>query len=146
MSQCLQQQDFCGYFKENMDGLGLDVSQSLFATQVKAIETITIMLAAIKAVGAKATIGELTGATIGLEKLAVIGALSASYYVGAAVGSLAVATGRHLACGTSIADALAVAGRSGINASWIYPHLSRHPEILSSRYGGRSTYRSRAMA
>ncbi|MDY6992162.1 MAG: hypothetical protein SVR94_06085 [Pseudomonadota bacterium] len=47
---------------------------------------------------------EIAGATVGLEKLLVLGAISASGYVGAVIGSIAIATGRSLGCGYRISD------------------------------------------
>ncbi|WP_199754747.1 hypothetical protein [Pseudoduganella lurida] len=44
-----------------------------------------------------------------LEKLGTVATLSAAFYVGAVVGSIAVATGRSLAGGTSLTDALLAA-------------------------------------
>jgi hypothetical protein len=51
---------------------------------------------------------ELVGATVGFEKLLVAGAIGATYYLGAAVGSVAVATGRSFSCGTRMSDMFAL--------------------------------------
>lgn len=56
------------------------------------------MLNAFKSVGPTATVGELIGATVLKEKLDVIGAMAASYYVGAVIGSIIVATESAKAC------------------------------------------------
>lgn len=56
------------------------------------------MLGALKALGPKATVAELIGATTTLEKLGVVGMMSASYYVGAMIGSLFVASDAVKAC------------------------------------------------
>ena len=50
---------------------------------------------------------EIAGATVALEKLAILSAVSASGYVGAVIGSIAVATGRTVGSGTRISDLFA---------------------------------------
>ena len=96
--------DFYKYFKENMEALGLmPPPESLFGTQQLAIGTISTILGCIEKFGTKVTVMEVIGAGTRLEQLAVVSAAGAAYYVGALIGSLAVATGRTLAGGTSLA-------------------------------------------
>ena len=98
--------DFAKYFNENMQSLGLPTPTSLFSTLASSIATASAITGAVEKFGTRVTIGELIGAGILTEKLAVAGALTASFYVGAVIGSIAVATGRVLADGLSIADCL----------------------------------------
>ena len=72
-------QSFFAYFKENMEGLGLDTPASLFNTQAKAAWTVGSILGAIKTLGKGATLAEIAGATTGLEKLVALNAASAVY-------------------------------------------------------------------
>jgi hypothetical protein len=51
--------------------------------------------------------GELIGATVGLEKLAVAASIGAAAYTGAVIGSIAIASGRSLGCGSRISDMFA---------------------------------------
>lgn len=97
------------------------------------------MLGALKAVGPRATIAELAGATTALEKLGVIGALAASYYVGATLGSLIVATENVKACsdpykGSAAARYRAVArwiaSRGLLVPMDVQVFMQRHPEVL----------------
>jgi len=114
VTTCDKEQSFFLYFKENMNSLGLGVPETLFDTQKTAIANVSAIAAAICIIGPKATLAEIAGATVALEKLAVLGALSASFYLGAVVGSIAVATDRYLGCGSSIADYFAMAEKDGL--------------------------------
>lgn len=87
--------------------------------------------AAVTAVMFRATMGMAISPIVG--KVATLGVtVGASYYVGAVIGSSAVALGRTLSCGTSIADALAMARENQIYASWLEAELLKHPEFLRS--------------
>jgi hypothetical protein len=81
-----------------------------------------------------------------LEQLATTGAVSASFYVGAVIGSIAVATGRTLSGGTSIADVLSFATRSNVNKPWLHTMLTRYPGVYDARIAHRSMYRLTASA
>ncbi|MFC4258559.1 hypothetical protein ACFOZ5_05850 [Marinobacter lacisalsi] len=105
---CYKDGDFHRYFKENMNDLGLPVPEGIFDSYTAATSNVTVLFAALKTLGSGATMGELVGATVGFEKLLVAGAVGASYYLGAAVGSVAVATGRSLSCGTRMSDLFAL--------------------------------------
>jgi len=113
--------NFYQYFKENMDGLGLPAPESLFGTLQTTVATVTVLLTNIDKFGKTVTVRELIGAGTRLEKLATVAALSAAFYVGACIGSLAVATGRTLAGGVSIADVLLLARRHQIDRAWLPP-------------------------
>jgi hypothetical protein len=97
--------DFYKYFKENMEALGLTAPpESLFGTQQLAISTIGTIVAFIDKFGTKVTVMEMASAGTRLEQLTLLVALGASYYAGAAIGSLAVATGRTISGGTSLSS------------------------------------------
>jgi len=104
MTRCYKTGDFKKYFDQNMKELGLTVPSGLFDTSKKATETAILILGTLKLLGKGATMAEVAGATVALEKLAVLAALSAAGYVGAVIGSIAVATGRALGCGYKISD------------------------------------------
>ncbi|MBB5019202.1 hypothetical protein HNQ59_002500 [Chitinivorax tropicus] len=145
MPQCKDDNNFFKYFKENMEDLGLPAPDSLFGTQSTATSTIATLLGMIDKFGKSVTVMEVIGAATSLEKLAIVGALSASYYAGAAVGSLAVATGGYMSCGTSIGDVLYETFHLGYNQPWITDHLMKHPEIYRQNMGTRYAYASRAL-
>jgi hypothetical protein len=135
--------DFYKYFKENMEALGLmPPPDSLFGTQQLAIGTISTLLGLIEKFGTKVTVMELIGAGTRLEQLAVVGAASSAYYVGALIGSLAVATGRTLAGGTSLADVLYEASKWKLDRPWVTTLLHRHPGIYNPSVSGRKYYRT----
>ncbi|WP_332856562.1 hypothetical protein [Duganella sp. S19_KUP01_CR8] len=133
--------DFYKYFKENMDGLGLDCPETLFASNGAAIQTATVILAAIKQFGRNVTVAELIGAGTGLEKLIYLGTLRAPYYAGAVIGSIAVATGRSLAGGNSMADVLLSAQRNHLHEPWLPSVLIRWPGIYQQGVKSRKHYK-----
>jgi hypothetical protein len=134
--------DFYTYFKENMEALGLvPPPKSLFGTQQLAISTISTMIGCIDKFGTKVTVVELIGAGTKLEKMAVVGAVGASFYAGAAIGSLAVAAGRTLSGGTSLADVLYEASRWGLKRPWLTSLLHRRPGIYNTSVSGRKYYK-----
>lgn len=131
---------FYKYFRENMLALGLPAPESLYANQGLVVGHVETLLAALKKFGRNATMGELIGATTGLEKLAVGHTVWASYYIGAVIGSMAVATGRSFAGGTSLADVLELALRTGTHRPWLQSTLMRWPGIFDASVGSRHMY------
>jgi hypothetical protein len=130
--------EFYRYFKENMEALGLIAPpESLYGSQALAISTISTILATIDKFGTKVTVRELAGAGTRLEALAVLGALGASYYAGAVIGSLAVATGRTISGGTSIGDVLYEVSKRGWNRDWLTSLFHRRPGLYDSSASGR---------
>ena len=121
--------DFYKYFKENMDSLGLPAPEGLFGIAQAAIANCAIFIAHIDKFGTKLTVRELIRAGTRLEKLGVVAALSASFYVGAVIGSIAVATGRSLGNGTSLADALFAASRNRLQRQWLTSTLNTCPAL-----------------
>ncbi|VWD45315.1 hypothetical protein BLA50215_05697 [Burkholderia lata] len=132
MTQC---KTFYRAFRDNMDALGLPAPASLFAAQETATGTLAAILGVLKTLGPTATVGELIGATTGLELLAAASALGASFYVGAAIGSLIVAADASLVCdkrGVAAVDGIRVwAARRGLVIPQdVYRVIERYPEVL----------------
>lgn len=121
--------DFYKYFKENMDSLGLPAPQGLFGTAQAAIAHCAIFVAHIDKFGTRITVRELIKAGTRLEKLGVIATVSASFYVGAVIGSIAVAAGRTLGKGTSLADVLFIASRNKLHRPWLTSTLQTCPHL-----------------
>ena len=120
---------FYGYFAENMESLGLTAPKSLFETRDKALQTIGQLVAAIKVASPGATIGELFGALWFSEQLVVVSGLGAAYYVGEAIGSLAVATGRYISCGATIAGSIWDLTHGMESEPSVAQVLRTHPEV-----------------
>lgn len=144
--------DFAKAFTDNMNALGLPAPSSLFASVQAALGNLATMLNALKAVGARATVAEMIGATTGLERLGIAGALSASFYVGAVIGSLIVAADAAMVCtdASKVPSRLispkvrAWAARRHIDISpQMYVFLDRHPEVMTN-LGRRRGYASLA--
>lgn len=138
MLACYKAGDFNKYFTENMNQLGLSVPASLFDSAEKAVSVATAMVATLTQLSKGATIAELVGATTGLEKLLVIGSLSAAGYVGAVIGSIAVATGRVTGCGSQISD-LFVRKYQLKFKGW-HMFYASNPQILNKNIPSRKTY------
>ena len=114
---------FYFYFKQNMDCLGLPAPESIYGTLTLALASSTTILVQIEKFGQAVTVGDLIGAGTLLEGLNVIGALSAAYYVGAVIGSIAVATGNSISGGLSIADVVYAANKHNLNRPWLIDSL-----------------------
>ncbi|WP_176057339.1 hypothetical protein [Paraburkholderia sp. BCC1876] len=117
-----------------MNALGLPAPSSLFGTIQAATSNVATMLAALKTPGPGATIAELIGATTALELLSVVGALSASFYAGACIGSLIVASNTAMKCTSRATVASTLQTWVGRNRR-VIPHsilvfIQRHPEVL----------------
>ena len=133
--------EFYRYFKENMDALGLAAPETLFANATTALATATALATQIDKFGSKVTVMEVVGAGPRLEKLAVFGACSAAFYAGAVVGSIAVATGRVFANGTSLSDVMMLLPRNDMDREWMRTCIQRHPGLYTLDHPGKMLYR-----
>ena len=133
--------DFYKYFKENMDALNLPAPENLYGSVATAQATISGLLGYIDKYGTRVTVLEMVGAGTNLERLATVAAVQAAYYIGAAIGSLAVATGRTLAGGTSLSDVLFEASRWNLKRDWLLPLLHRNPGIYDASVAGRKYHK-----
>lgn len=88
---------FYEYFRENMEALGLPAPESLYGNLMLALSSAQAILAQIEKHGRKVTVREIAVAGTRLEQLAFLATLGACFYVGAVIGSIAIATGRSLA-------------------------------------------------
>lgn len=133
---------FYSYFKENMDALGLPAPMGLYANAAAALSTASALSAFIEKFGAKVTLAELIGAGIRAEQLLVVGTMSASFYTGAVIGSIAVALGRTLSRGTTLADVLELAFKNSVQGHWLNQTLAACPGIYNQRINkaARSSY------
>lgn len=136
--------EFYTYFKENMAALNLPAPESLFGSAQAALGTATAMITYVDKFGPKVTVRELVGAGTRLEGLTTVGACLATYYVGAVIGSLAVAAGRSLGRGTSLGDVFFVAAQYGFSRPWLAPILQRCPGVYKPSVAARFNYKSYA--
>ena len=89
---------FYQLFKENMEALHLPAPpESLAGSSVQAYGLIRALTEVVDKFGPAVTVSQLIGAGLLSEKLAYAGALGVAFYLGACIGSLAVATGEKLA-------------------------------------------------
>lgn len=129
---------FYKYFKKNMDELGLPAPASLYESAITAIGTAKICTKLLKDFGTRVTVREAIGATVGFEKLEMIGTLGLAYYTGAVIGSICIAIQRTVTGGTTIADIIWVATKKGINPPGLRSTLVRHPRILPQGRGSKN--------
>lgn len=114
--------------------------ESSFGNVVPATATSAAIVAALEKFGAEVTIGEVIGAGTLSEVLLLIGACTAAIYVGACIGSLAVATGRSFSGGLSIGDLFTCAKSQGIKTSfWLQKTYMRYPELMDINLRGAGT-------
>lgn len=97
---CVNPADFGEYYTENMHALGLPTPSGAFVSSKLAVAEATHIVGALSVLGRGATMSELVLATFVGEKLLAVSALGAAGYVGASIGSAAVASGRVLGCGS----------------------------------------------
>lgn len=128
---CYEFSDFGKHFEENMQAIGLPAPVDVFSSVTAAYANISELAAAVSLYGSQVTVAEVWGATTKLERLRLLGPMIAAYYTGAAVGSAAVAIGRSLGCGATIADAMWHLREHGISAPWIEGELLANPQFLN---------------
>lgn len=137
--------DFSKEFNKNMSALGLPVPESLFSTAATAIANTSALIEAAKIAGSKATISEVIGASYGLEKLKVAGALLASYYVGAVVGSIGVAVYKGGNCGISLRQLQTLQNKHNLMFPYSHQFYLQNPEVLSPNKNSSTTYWTKAI-
>ncbi|MFC0170681.1 hypothetical protein ACFFKC_21660 [Pseudoduganella danionis] len=134
---------FYYYFRENMQALGLPAPDSLFGNLQLALGTAATLVNHIEKFGKRVTVRELIVAGLRSEKLAVVASLSAAYYTGAVIGSIAIASGRTISGGRSMADVLWDARQNGLHRPWLHEIMRRHPIIYDKTVTGRGSVGSR---
>ncbi|MBT1072779.1 hypothetical protein [Pelotalea chapellei] len=116
--------NFYSYFRQNMESMNLPAPENLFGTLGLAVASAKTILSEIDKFGPTVTVAELIVAGTKLEILGVIGACSAMFYAGAVIGSIAVATGRSISGGVSIADVVFTANQYNLNRTWLTSALA----------------------
>ena len=140
MDRCPKQQSWTSYWRENMEALGLPTSSTVYGTQTLMAGSISSLVNVSARFGPRVTVWELVKAGSKVDAMAVVFGMSASWYLGAAVGSAAVATGRHLGCGTQIIDVISYAARHQMLTPRISAQLVAHPEIYDASRRNRFLY------
>ena len=123
---CYRRGDFHRYFKENMNDLGLPVPDGVFDSYTTATANLSLLIASLHTLGKGATMAELAGATLGFEKLMVLGAVGATYYIGAAVG-----------CGSRISDLFVLIEREGLQFPDWHLFYRANPGITEPEHPSR---------
>jgi hypothetical protein len=144
MSRCYKSGDFKKYFDENMKELGLPVPSTLFGTYQTAVATASTLVGTLKTLGKGATMGELIGATTGLEELAVAASIGAAAYTGAVIGSIAVASGRSLGCGSRISDMFVFIHKNGLQFNGWHAFYAHNSQIFDKGHRLRNSFGLRA--
>jgi len=140
MSQYYTSGDFKRYFDENMKAMKLPVPSTLFDNFNAAIVNAGLILETLNTLGKGATMAEIIKATTGLEKLKVAASLSAAYYVGAVIGSIAVASGRSLSCGHRISEMFIFLKQNKLKFDDWNSFYLMNPEIFDKTHHYRAGY------
>lgn len=131
MSCAVSSEAFGRYFKENMDALGLPTPTGYYESLLATFGIISTLSEAANRYPTMAVsqVKELKR----YQQVGLLTTLTVSFYAGALIGSAAVALGRTLGCGTSLADAIHLAKSNGIYGMWVERELVAHPEFLNPR-------------
>ncbi|WP_429298989.1 hypothetical protein [Paraburkholderia sp. GAS199] len=121
---------------------------SVSTAPANVIARVAAMVAAGEKLGKTASLAELIGATTTGEKLLAFGAVYASFWLGAAVGSLIVATADYAECGKS-ASATMQGGKFTFSTGIRVPAgilfvLQTNPKIFSTGSTGRAMFAKKA--
>jgi len=127
-----------------MKALGLPVPSSLFDTYQTAVATAATLVGTLATLGKGATMADIIGATLGLEKLAVAASIGASAYTEAVIGSIAVASGRSAGCGSRISDLFVFLNKNDLNFSGSSIFYAANPQIMNSNQASRIAFGVRA--
>jgi hypothetical protein len=141
--------EFYKAFKDNMEALGLDVPSTLSTAPANVGAKIGAWVAASEKFGKAVTMGEVIGAGMGSEILLALGGVYAAFWLGAAVGSLMVATTKYLDCNKN-ANAIANAARQfTFDTGFRIPPailavMQTNPMIFAVGQAGRTAFARRA--
>ena len=115
----------------NMKALGLPVPTDTYGAGLGSLGAISLVAGVVETHGSKVLLSRAF-AQIGLGGIATIGAaLYASYWTGAAIGSVAVAAGNKMSCGATITDAMWTArSQFKIYGIWLEEVFYSNPELL----------------
>ena len=132
MPYCTSDNGLLGTFiDENMASLGLPMPSSAFETAGSMTAIATSIAEVIEINGTSLSLYQaLNKINSAKNALSVSAGITASYYLGALIGSMAVASGRCLANGATIADVIWTAREMGIFGSWLDAEYIKHPELL----------------
>ena len=144
MLKCNKLGDFKKYFNQNMAGLNMPAPADFVGNYNTALANAIVIVETMQNLVTAATMGMVVGATTGLEKLKVIALMTASVYMGAVIGSLAVASGRVLGCGSSLADFFVFVNQNRLNFKNSDYFFRTHPEIFDQNSKFRTSYHSRS--
>jgi len=144
MSGCHTPGDFRKYFKQNMEALGLPVPSTLFDSYQTAIATASTLVGTLATLGKGATMAELLGATVGLEKLMIAASIGAAAYTGAVIGSIAVASGRSLGCGSQISDMFVFVHQNGLEFKGWRSFYTQNRGVIDENRAFRRSFGLRA--
>lgn len=138
--------DFGANFSQNMTAMGLPTPTSLYTSLASVLGSSAAIAGAIEKFGPRVTVGELIGAGLLTEQLAALGALSASYYLGAMAGSASIALAKCASEGESIAEDIEVGWddiASGTHQGWqsamSFTVTARDPLAIDLDYDGIET-------
>ncbi|WP_263146259.1 hypothetical protein [Pseudomonas sp. RIT-PI-AD] len=123
-----------------MDQIYMTLTETIDGTFKMVMGDILYLMSFHEKYGSKVTVADLRGAGTMKDAAKVLAAIGSAGYLGAMIGSAAVATGRYGACGSYIIDAFAFARMHNLDRPWLISHLQRHPEIYTPNHPARGMY------
>lgn len=136
MTQCYRPGDFEKYFKENMEGLGLPVPKSLFMSYQTGVATGAALSGFLWQFGKGTTVGVMLGGSYYHEKFLLAAAIGGSYYTGAVIGSIAIASGRSLGCGYRLADMMSLIHENKMEFPGWETFYNMEKQVMDKNYHG----------
>lgn len=127
-----------------MNALGASAPTGLFDRYQKAIGTAAILVGTLHTLGKGATMAELIGAAVGVEKLMVAASIGAAAYTGIVIGSIAVASGMSLSCGSRISDMFAFTHQNKLQFKGWHAFYLHNPQIFDNSHPFRNSVGLRA--
>jgi hypothetical protein len=135
-----------GYWRENMQALGIPVPDTMFPNYALLIGAIKELNKAIVKYGARLTVADLAGAGLAAEVIDYLLEIGLAAFVGAAIGSAAVATQRVLMGGTTLGEVLSWAFSNNVKpAPQVRAVLIKNPEIYTQNHPAQPFYSSKAV-
>lgn len=122
---------FWVYFRENMQALNLPCPDGISANATAVGASVRTLEGFVSKYGTRVTVRDMIRAGLLKERFGTIGALTAAYYLGAVVGSAAVATFRVANKGATLAEVIEEGMAMGArNRAALHRIFVENPNIL----------------
>lgn len=123
---------FGKYYDDNMRALGLPTFNNAYATAFTILGEAKVIVDAVALRGGHLTVSQAIVGGADIARLNVVGAVLASFYAGASVGSVIVALSKSTGCSRTVEAAANLMRQHGIYGTYdIEITLRQNPQILN---------------